>query len=214
MPAIRRLLCVAFVLSFVASLHAAVTGVAINIDGKPVSGAKVSLFAPELIAATGPRLMSADPQRKALATMNNGSGGKFTIDVPKDQTVVDIRIDAPGYAPAGVRLLPDDDAGAVLLTQAPMVRGTITGNGKPVANATVYIQGSSEFTTKTDAEGHYSAPDVSKWAFRAVVIHPDYAITEELLGPAGTKKGADFSLNAGVPVAGRVVAEDGQTAVA
>src|SRR5437764_13973660 len=38
MPAIRRLLCVSFALSFVVSLHAAVTGVAINIDGKPVSG--------------------------------------------------------------------------------------------------------------------------------------------------------------------------------
>src|SRR3954451_3731990 len=129
MPAIRRLLCDAFVLSFVASLHAAVTGVAINIDGKPVSGAKVSLFAPELIAATGPRLMSADPQRKALATMNTDSGGKFTIDVPKDQTVVDIRIDAPGYAPAGVRLLGGDDAGAGLLTHGPLGRGTGMARG-------------------------------------------------------------------------------------
>jgi hypothetical protein len=214
MPAIRRLLCVSFVLSFVVSLQAAVTGVAINIDGKPVSGAKVSLFAPELIAATGPRLMSADPQRKPLATMTTDSGGKFTIDVPKDQTVVDIRIDAPGYAPAGLRLLADDDAGAMLLTQAPMVRGTITANGKPVANATVSFLGGSEFTTKTDADGHYTAPDPSKWVFRALVIHPDYAIIEEQLGPAGTKKGPDFSLNAGVPITGRVVAEDGQTPVA
>ncbi|MEA2327861.1 MAG: large repetitive protein, partial [Thermoanaerobaculia bacterium] len=216
MPAIRRLLCVSFVFSFVASLLAAVTGVAINIDGKPVSGAKVSLFAPELTAATGPRLVSADPQRKALTTVTTDSGGKFTIDVPKDQTVVDVRIDAPGYAPGGVRLLADDDAGAMLLTQAANVRGTITANGKPVANATVSFLGGigAEYTTKTDAEGHYTAPDPSKWAFRAVVIHPDYAITEEQLGPGGTKKGTDFSLNAGIPINGRVVAEDGQTAVA
>jgi len=214
MPAIRRLLCVSFVLSCVVSLHAAVTGVAINIDGKPVSGAKVSLFALELVAAQGPRLMSAEPQRKPLTTVTTDSGGKFTIDVPKDQTVVDIRIDAAGYAPAGVRLLSDDDAGAMLLTQAPMVRGTITASGKPVANATVALFGGAEFTAKTDADGHYSAPDPSKWAFRVVVIHPDYAITEEQLGPAGTKKGPDFSMTAGVPVAGRVVSEDGQTAVA
>ena len=214
MPAIRRLLCVSFVLSFVVSLHAAVTGVAINIDGKPVGGAKVSLFAPELISAQALRLMSADPQRKPLTTVTTDSGGKFTIDVPKDQPVVDVRIDAPGYAPAGVRLLSDDDAGAMLLTQAPMVRGTITANGKPVANATVNLSGGGEFIAKTDAEGHYSAPDPSKWAFRAIVIHPDYALTEEQLGPAGTKKGPDFSMTAGVPIAGRVVAEDGQTAVA
>jgi hypothetical protein len=214
MPAIRRLLCLTFVLSFAVSLHAAVTGVAINIDGKPVSGAKVSLFAPELVAAQGPRLTSTEPQRKPLTTMTTDSGGKFTIDVPKDQTVVDVRIDAPGYAPSGIRLLADDDAGAMLLTQAPSVRGTITANGKPVPNATVTVLGGAEFTTKTDADGHYTAPDPSKWAFRVVVIHPDYAIAEEFLGFGGTKKGPDFSLTAGVPVNGRVVSEDGQTPVA
>jgi hypothetical protein len=214
MSAIRRLLCVSFVLSFAVSLHAAVTGVAINIDGKAVSGAKVSLFTPELIAAQGPRLLSADPQRKPVTTVTTDSGGKFTIDVPKDQPVVDVRVDAPGYAPSGLRLLNDEDAGAILLTQAPMVRGTITANGKPVANATVSLFGGAEFTTKTDADGHYSAPDPSKWAFRAFVIHPDYAIAEEQLGVGGTKKGPDFSMTPGVAVTGRVVSEDGQTAVA
>jgi uncharacterized GH25 family protein/protocatechuate 3,4-dioxygenase beta subunit len=214
MPAIRRLLCLTFVLSFAVSLHAAVTGVAINIDGKPVSGAKVSLFAPELVAAQGPRLTSAEPQRKPLATMTTDSGGKFTFDVPKDQTVVDVRVEAPGYAPAGLRLLADDDAGAMLLTQAPTIRGTITANGKPVPNATVSILGGAEFTTKTDADGHYTAPDPSKWAYRVVVIHPDYAVAEEFIGFGGTRKGPDFSLTVGVPVNGRVVSEDGQTPVA
>src|SRR2546430_7203249 len=94
------------------------------------------------------------------------------------------------------------------------VRGMISAGGKPVPNATVILLGGAEFTTKTDADGHYTAPDSTKWAFRVVVIHPDYAIAEEQLGPGGTKKGPDFSLNAGVPIAGRVVAEDGQTPVA
>ena len=65
MPTVRRLLCVSFaLLSLVSTLDAAVVGVVINIDGKAISGAKVSLFAPELITAQGPRLMSAEPQRK------------------------------------------------------------------------------------------------------------------------------------------------------
>src|SRR4051812_41768427 len=60
MLAIRRLLCVSFVLSFlVVPLRAAVTGTVINIDGKAVSGAKVSLFAPELMAVLSSRLQSA-----------------------------------------------------------------------------------------------------------------------------------------------------------
>src|SRR5882757_3187598 len=122
MRAFRRLLCVSFVLSsLVAPLRAAVVGTVINIDGKPVTGAKVSLFAPELIAAQGPRLLSAEPQRKPLATMPTDSGGKFTFDVPKDQIVVDVRVDAAGYAPSGIRLTADDDAGAMLLSQAAPV---------------------------------------------------------------------------------------------
>ena len=64
MRAIRRLLCISFVASsLVAPLRAAVIGTVINIDGKAISGVKVSLFAPELIAAQGPRLLSAEPQR-------------------------------------------------------------------------------------------------------------------------------------------------------
>jgi protocatechuate 3,4-dioxygenase beta subunit len=215
MSAIRRLLCVSFVLaSLVAPLHAAVVGTVINIDGKAVSGAKVSLFAPELIAAQGPRMLAADPQRKAITVATTDSGGKFNIDVPKEQVVVDVRVEAAGYAPQALRMTSDDDAGAILLPQAATVRGTITANGKPVPNATVVLLGGSEYTTKTDAEGHYSAPDPSKWVNRAIVLHPDYAITEEMLGPNGTKKGPDFSLTAGVSIAGRVVAEDGQTPVA
>jgi hypothetical protein len=215
MPAIRRLLCVTFVLSsLVASLHAAVVGTVINIDGKAVSGAKVSLFAPELVAPTAPRLLSADPQRKPLATTTTDSGGKFTFDVPKEQSVIDVRIEAAGYAPAGVRLASDDDAGAILLTQAAAVRGTITANGKPVANATVVVLGGSEYTTKTDADGHYTAPDPAKWAFRVIVLHPDFAMLEEQIGPNTAKKGPDYSMNTGLAITGRVVAEDGQTAVA
>jgi protocatechuate 3,4-dioxygenase beta subunit len=215
MSPIRRLLCVAVVLSaFVAPLRAAVVGTVINIDGKGVSGATVSLFAPELIAAQGPRLLSAEPQRKPLATVTTDSGGRFSLDVPKEQPVVDVRVEATGYAPVGGRYTADDDAGAILLTQAATVRGTITASGKPVANATVAIYGNAELTTRTDAEGHYSVPDLSRWAFRVIVLHPDFAIYDELIGPNTGKKGPDFSMSAGVSVSGRVVGEDGTTPAA
>jgi len=212
MRAIRRLLCVSFVLSlFVAPLHAAVIGTVINIDGKPVTGAKVSLFAPELIAAAGPRMLAAEPQRTPLKTVSTDSSGRFSIDAPKEQTIVDIRVEANGYAPMAGRYPLDDDAGVILLTQAPSVRGTITANGKPVANATVVVLGAAEYTTRTDADGHYSAPDPSKWAYRVLVLDPDFAPVDETIGPYGTKKGPDFTITAGVAINGRVVGEDGQT---
>ena len=175
---------------------------------------QVSLFALEPIASAGPRLLSDEPQRKPIATMNTDSGGKFTFDVPKDQSVADLRVEAAGYAPSGVRVVADDDIGAMLLTQAAPVRGTITANGKPAANAAIIILGNAEYTTKTDADGHYTAPDITKWAARIYVIHPDYAMVEETFGQGAAKKGPDFSMTTGVAVKGRVVAEDGQTPVA
>lgn len=215
MRALRWLLCVPFaLLSLVAPLQAAVVGILINIDGKPITGAKVSVFAPELIAAQGPRLLSAEPQRKPIATGTTDSGGKFSIDVPKEENIVDVRTDAAGYAPSSGRYVADEDAGAILLTQASTVRGTITAGGKPVANATVAIFGNAEYITKTDAEGHYSAPDPSKWASRIIILHPDNAPVDELAGPNATKKGPNFSTTSGVAISGRTVGADGQTPVA
>jgi uncharacterized GH25 family protein len=214
MRTIRQLLCIPVVLSsFVAPLRAAVIGTVINIDGKAISGAKVSLFGPELISAQGPRMLAAEPQRKALLTSTSDSSGRFSLDVPKDQTIVDVRVEAAGYAPGSIRGVADDDLGAMLLTQAGPVRGTVTANGKPVANATVVILGGAEYVTKTDADGHYTAPDPSKWAARIYVVHSDFAMGEETFGQPGSKPALDFTLTAGLTLSGRVVAEDGQTPV-
>lgn len=211
MRAIRLSLRVLFVLSFTAPLHAAVIGTVINIDGKPLPGAKVSLFAPELIAAQRSRLMAAEPQRTPLTTVSTDSNGRFSIDVPKEQPVADIRVEAAGYAPLAGWFGADEDAGAMLMTQAPDVRGTITANGKPVANATVVVLGTTEYTTKTDTEGHYSAPDPPKWAAHVILLHPDFAILDEPIGPLVAMKSPDFTMIAGVAISGRVVGEDGQT---
>jgi len=74
MRAFRRLLSVSFVLSlFVAPLHAAVIGTVITHRRKAIGGAKVSLFAPSRSPHSGRAMLSAEPQRKALATMTTDS---------------------------------------------------------------------------------------------------------------------------------------------
>ncbi|HEX9407356.1 MAG TPA: carboxypeptidase-like regulatory domain-containing protein, partial [Thermoanaerobaculia bacterium] len=193
---------------------ASITGVVINSDGQPIAGAKVSIYAPETIEAHRLRLVSAKPDRTALSSMNTDSKGTFNFESPKDQRVVDLTIEANGYAPDAMRLLADDEAGAIALLAAPMQRGTITASGKAVAGATVVWMGnSSDFLSKTDAEGHYSVPDPSKWANRLIIVHPDYAIVDETL-PFRTAPKLDRTLNTGVTIKGRVVSEDGKTAVA
>src|SRR5216683_5078782 len=196
-------------------LAASITGVVINTDGQPLAGAKVSVFAPETVGARRTRLFSKTPARPALATKPTDSKGTFSFDSPKDQSVVDIGFEASGYAPDSVRLLADDEAGAIALTSAPMQRETISANGKPVAAATVvWFSNATEFLATTDAEGHYSVPDPSKWANRVVIIHPDYAVVDIFNGPFRAGPKIDQALTSGVTVKGKVVAENGQTPVA
>ncbi len=196
------------------SASAAITGTVITTDGLPVSGAKISLFQPETFDARRARALSKTPVKPPIATVNSDSKGNFSIDSPKEP-VIDLRIEAAGFAPQGERVLPDEELGALALTAAPAIKGTITAAGKPIAGAIVLIGGSGEFSATTDADGHYSAPDPAKWANRLLVIHPDFAIVDESFGPfASSKKGLDRTLVPGIAINGRVLAQDGTTPVA
>ena len=211
---IRTLLLPAFLSA--SSALAAISGTVINSDGQPIAGAKVSMYAPETLEARRARLMSNTPERAPLATRQSDSRGNFSFDTPKEP-VVDLRIEAVGFAPDAVRLLNDDESGAIALTAAPMQKGTITANGKPVGGATVVWSGAAEYVTTTDADGHYNVPDPNKWATRIVVIHPDFAIVEESapgFGRSAARLAIDRSLNPGVAINGRVMKEDGQTPAA
>ncbi len=211
--AMRRTLLPLFALFLAIPASASITGVVINPDGQPVAGANVSLCAPESIEARRGRLLSKTPERPAIATMTTDSQGTFRFDSPKDQPVVDVRIAANGFAPDAVRLLADDDAGAIALTPASMQRGTITANGKPVAGATVVWMGdNTDYLSTTDADGHYTAPDPSKWVNRLAIAHPDYAIHQEMI--RNESKRLDRALTGGVTISGHVVAQDGHTPVA
>lgn len=205
---------------------ASITGTVMNADGQAIGGAKIALVAPETVAARRARYLSDEPARKALATAATDSKGSFSVDAPKDQPYVDLTVAAPGYAPAEMWLQADEEAGAIVLTSAPARTGTVKANGKAVANATVIwlspIPVPAEVVTKTDANGHYSVPDPSKWASRAIVFHPDYATFEEdarVGGNRGRGRNAqrdlsdtDLTLNSGVALRGRVTADDGSAA--
>ena len=197
-----------------APAFAAITGTVINTDGQPLAGAKVSLYSPETVEARRARWASKSSERKPLATVQSDSKGNFSIE--GKEPLLDLRIEAAGYAPDTTRVVPDEEIGAVALISAPTLRGKITAGGKPVAGATVILTGPAELIFTTDADGQYSAPDPAKWANRIVVYHPDYAMLTENFGPfAGTtKKGLDRTLEAGVAISGKVVGGDGKTPVA
>jgi len=194
---------------------ASVTGTVMNADGLPIVGAKISVYAPETVEARRLRVVSAAPQRKALTTATTGNDGSFRAEVPKEQSLVELRVDAAGYAPELSWSAANDEAGAIVLTRAAPKSGTITANGKPVANATVYWIGGPtvDALAITDAGGKYTVPDPAKWASRIVVIHPDYAIFSETMMRDPSRMSPDRAINAGVKITGRAVAENGTTPV-
>jgi Carboxypeptidase regulatory-like domain len=211
----RRAVSSLFAFFLAIPTFASVTGTVMNGDGLPVAGAKISVYAPETVDARRLRVASATPLRKALTTATTGNDGSFRAEVPKEQSFIELRVDAAGYAPETTWSAANDEAGAIVLTRAAAKTGTITANGKPVANATVYWTGGPalDVVAVTDAGGKYSVPDPSKWANGVVVLHPDYAVFSELTMRDPARKSPDRALNAGVKLSGRVVAENGTTPV-
>jgi protocatechuate 3,4-dioxygenase beta subunit len=186
---------------------ASITGTVMTRDGQPLAGAKVSIYSFESADARRARLVSANPEHTPLASTTTSSKGAFTLDSPKEP-VVSIRVDATGYAPHTMEIERDEESVVFALSAAPVKQGTITANGKPVAKAhVIWLGQDGETVATTDDKGHYSAPDPTKWAGRVVVSHPDYAIFDETRGAKPLP--LDFSLDAGVPVVGKVAGSDG-----
>jgi protocatechuate 3,4-dioxygenase beta subunit len=204
--------CFFAVLAVLAALpaFASITGTVMTHDGQPFAGAKVSVYGFEAADARRARLISAHPDSVPLASTTTSSKGAFTLESPKDP-VVTLRIDATGYAPETKDVEHDEDSLVFVLSAAPTKQGTITANGKPVANAhVVWLGQEGDHIATTDDKGHYSAPDPTKWAGRVVVHHPDFALFDETRGAKPLP--LDFSLDAGVPVTGKVVGADGSPA--
>ncbi len=193
---------------------AAITGSIMTIDGAPIAGARVSIYAPEQSEARRTRLLSQTPARTPADSTQTDAKGGFSIPSPKD-AIVEIRIDAAGYEPQAKSIERDEDLGAIALNKRETRKSKVTAAGKPVANATVLISyNGTDFIARTDEQGRYDAPDVKR-ANRITVLHPDYAIDEEtFMNPNTPSSEMDRTLVAGTKLTGVVVAADGKTPVA
>jgi hypothetical protein len=195
-------------------LFAAVSGTVMTSDGQAIAGARVSIFAIESAEARRTRLLSPNPEPVPVSSTQTDAKGSFSLESPKD-AVTELRVQVKGYEPLMKRIERDEDNGAIVLSKAEYKRGSVKANGKAVASATVALSYSgSEYTTKTDAEGRYDAPD-PKRARAIAVIHPDFAVSDEIA--TGFRDGIstlDRTLAAGSPLTGKVVKDDGKTPLA
>ena len=212
---------VALFLSFLAlPLSAAITGSVMTTGGQPVAGARVSIHTLEMPEARAARLLSASPERVALASTEADAQGNFSLASPKE-AVVEVHVHARGYEPAMWLAEKDDDLGAVALVERPMRGGTVTRGGSPVPNALVAISyhrlfspGGAEYLTRTDAQGRYEAPETTSPSAAITVIHPGSAIETGFASMARPgPRDMNVSLAPGTPLTGRTVAADGTTPV-
>jgi protocatechuate 3,4-dioxygenase beta subunit len=208
-----RLAFAAAILSLAAPSFASITGTVMDHDGRPIAGARVAIYAVETLDARRTRLLSKTPERTPISSATSDSKGSFSLTSPKE-AVVDLRAEAKGFGLDQLRVERDDDAVTIMLPTAPAKQGTVTANGKPVAGATVMWLGiGTESLATTDAAGHYSVADPVKWASRLVILHPDYAVVDQLYG--GPRKAElDQRLDPGVAITGKVVGADGTTPLA
>jgi protocatechuate 3,4-dioxygenase beta subunit len=204
-------LCLAAVRTF-----AALNGSVMTFDGQPIAGARVSVYASESSDARRARLLSANPEAVPLVSVQTDAKGAFSLESPKEP-VVTLWVYARGYEPVSRRVERDEETGAIALSKAETRTGTITANGKPLANATVVLQyQGAEFLARTNEQGRYEAPD-PKNVRSIVVVHPDVARDEETFVGSGSGTPAselNRTLSKGSTIAGRVVGTNGETPVA
>lgn len=183
--------------------HAAVTGHAMDEEGKPLRGVRVQVRARETSEQWHARLLSKTPEAVVLATAETGDDGAFRVET-KGHSVVEVQLHAPGRFPASRDIADGDYAGAAILRAGALRRGRITANGNGIAGAVVVHN--SEVVARTDASGHYEA--LPRRVGRIIVVHPEYGVNVSRAA-ANAELPYDVELQPVPPIEGRVVDASG-----
>jgi protocatechuate 3,4-dioxygenase beta subunit len=191
-----------------ASAFGAVRGVVFDAQGEPIAKARITAHRGEAAVAQRMRLLHGE-ERAALGTAATDESGAFAIDA-KFAGVVELFIQADGFAPGSQWVLAGNENVFVTLNPAAMRTGHVTANGKPVADALVIgYQRSDVWKTRTKSDGTYTIPDPKGWCSLLVILHPDFApksIDEARTLDADLEGGATISGSV-TDAAGRPVAK-------
>lgn len=183
-------------------------------EGQPLVGARVSISAFEAPEARRQRLLSASPEEVPLATVLTDAKGSFSLASPKEPAV-SLSVFMHGYLPIERRVEREEEVGAIALLRVEFPTGTISAAGKPLPGATVVLSyGGYEYLTRSGEGGKYLVPD-PKRARSIAVLHPGYAISEEVFsfGSGGSVSELQRTLVPGSPLTGLVLGSDGKSPV-
>lgn len=190
---------------FVASGAAAVVrGVITDSVGTPLPGARVSAFRLESSEQRLQRLTAASVDRAVLASAETSADGSFSFETA--ESVVEIRIDAPGYAPKFVLLDTAIPFGGVGLTRAPERTFSVRSGGGPVAGALVILRtgdgSGGEIALRTAGDGTFRVPDPFAWASIITIMAKDRAALTMTVDRTAKKRELSFDLQNGISISG------------
>lgn len=218
-----------------AAVEIPVRGRVLDEGGRPVAGATVGLL-PVLSAPAEAQLWregrtSPDPVAQAAS----GADGRFRIAAP-DLGLWQVRVEAPGFVPVEIGLLPLSEARelepAVLKPDVGFQVSVLDPEGRPLAGARVWAVGREREEEgrswnfwhpawrwgSSDAEGIATLARSEEEELRLSVFVPGHPVLDALLFPdqaaievravAGCPRRVEVRDPAGKPVAGAVVLSD------
>ncbi|MHB9000069.1 MAG: carboxypeptidase regulatory-like domain-containing protein [Thermoanaerobaculia bacterium] len=202
-----RLAVLLVTLSLAMPARGAVRGSVLDTSGKPIEGASVAAFSPETSFDAMQRYIERR-ERLPIAKANTSPAGNFTLEIENGASVV-LLATAPSHAPQQQWIITGGEDISFTLERTGSFKGTITADGKPLAEARVVWMGADvTFATTTGADGTYEVPDPKSWAFSALVFHPDYA-PQQIHNLGGKSFPAAVALSSGKSIRG-VVLHDGK----
>lgn len=187
---------------------ARVSGEVVTEGGEPVAGAAVHLGGRALPAGTaGIPMRPAELARRAATD----AAGRFVLeDVASGEA--ELRAEAEGFQPSAavpVQIVPGQTVDGVRIVLAPgaVLAGTVSlRSGGPAAGARVTA---GPVSALADADGLYRLAGIPPGPRQVEVRHPGSNRLVRQVEIAPGTNAADFVLDGGQPVAGRVTDEDG-----
>jgi len=206
------------------SPETAIRGRVLDQDGKPVTGAEVTLG---MLTPPGPREHALD---RAVLTESmtafhcrSDAGGRFSFGHIPVGAEAELKVEAAGYAPwrrwdeeAPAAVGGAEGEYIIHLQPAAVIEGTVLHEGHPVPGVRVFVpQGITHWSDEatTDAEGRYRLGRLGDATYDVMVDPPPELVAPARRGvtpePGKTLSGIDFVLTAGGLIEGRVI--DAQT---